>query len=123
MKRPTLVVLLALLMTMVMVLGASPALAGEKSGPPGPEGAEGDFTPINSYRANSICSFSGLNDEITYEEGPQGEPPEPTQTQSYGTFLVLLKSTFGLSAQEVKASGELPSPGFACNGKRGFLAG
>lgn len=111
MKRPTLVVLLALI---VMVLGASPALAGEVSGPPGPGGAEGQATPIADFwiggGAASICSFSGLNDLI--------EPQEPTRTQSYGTFLVLVKRVFDLSAQEaMEVLGE--SPGLSCNPTEG----
>ena len=108
MRRFNRIVVLGVLMVMVLVLSASAALAGEVKGPPGPGGAEGGATPVASYQARSICSFSGLNDEITYD----GEFPEPTQTQSYGTFLVLIKS-FGFSAQEVKQM--LPSPGVACN--------
>ncbi len=114
MKRPMRVVVLAALMVMMLVLSASAALAGEVKGPPGPGGAEGGETPIASYRAKSICSFSGLNDEITTE----GPFPEPTQTQSYGTFLVLIKKSMRISAQEAKQL--LPSPGFACNPTRGF---
>ena len=92
-------------------------IAFEVKGPPGPGGAEGGATPVAGFwtgdGAASICSFSGLNDEITTE----GEFPEPTQTQSYGTFLVLVKKTFGLSAQEAKAFlGE--SPGHECNPNR-----
>lgn len=111
MRRTTLVVALA----MVMVLStAAVAFAGEVKGPPGPDGATGGDTPIASFRAASICSFSGLNDEITFD----GEFPEPTRTQSYGTFLVLIKKSAGLSAQEVKQL--LPSPGVACNPTSGF---
>ncbi len=120
MRRSTRLVVLSMLIALMMVVGASAAIAGEVSGPPGEGGAEGSATPIADYRAKSICSFSGLNDVKTYEPGPDG-PPEPTQTQSYGTFLVLIKSTMGLSAQEAKQF--LPSPGFACNGRWGFLAG
>jgi hypothetical protein len=89
---------------------ATTAFAGEVKGPPGPDGATGGPTPVAGYVANSICSFSGLNDEIP---GDDPEFPEPTQTQSYGTFLVLIKSMSGMSAQEVKQL--LPSPGVACN--------
>ena len=108
MRRRSLVALLAALMVMAMTLGASAAFAGEVKGPPGPDGAEGGFTPIKSHTANSICSFSGLNDVI--------EPSEPTQTQSYGTFLVLIKKDAGLQA----AKAILPSPGVACNPNGGF---
>ncbi len=53
-------------------------------------------------QANSICAFSGLNDVIDEEE--------PTQTQSFGTFLVLLKNVFDLET----AKGILGSPGVEC---------
>lgn len=89
------------------------ASAGEVSGPPGPGGAEGAPTPVNQFwtgdGAASICSFSGLNDEVTAEE--------PTQTQSYGTFLVLVKQSAGVSTAEAKAIlGE--APGDSCNPTR-----
>jgi len=110
MRRRSTVALLAALMLMAMTFGASAAFAGEVSGPPGPDGAEGGATPVAGFwtgnGAASICSFSGLNDVI--------EPEEPTQTQSYGTFLVLVKKTFDLSTQDAKAFlGE--SPGHECN--------
>jgi len=49
--------------------------------------------------ANSICSFSGLNDDPT-------DPEDPGRVQSYG--------------QIVKAGGKAfaPSPGLLCNGHR-----
>ena len=117
MRRRSTVALLAALMLMVMTLGASAAFAGEVSGPPGPGGAEGGATPVADFwtggGAASICSFSGLNDVI--------EAEEPTQTQSYGTFLVLVMNTFDLSAQDAKAFlGE--SPGHECN-PNGFFLG
>jgi hypothetical protein len=107
MRRATL--LSGLVLVLVMAL-ASAASAGEVKGPPGEEGAEGGSTPIEGFwtgdGAASICSFSGLNDLI--------EEMEPTQTQSYGTFLVLIKKTLGVSVAEAKAIlGE--SPGEACN--------
>jgi hypothetical protein len=104
-----LVALLAALMVMAMALGASAALAGEVSGPPGEEGAEGEATPIAGFwsgdGAASICSFSGLNDEITDDE--------PTQTQSYGTFIV----AFG--KDNVDNNPEGGPPGLACNPTKG----
>lgn len=48
--------------------------------------------------ANSICSFSGLNDE------PDADPPEGGRVQSYGQYV-----RQGLKAEE-------PSPGMLCNG-------
>lgn len=113
-KRASLLMVLVLLLVMALAPVAS---AGEVKGPPGPGGAEGGATPIAGFwtgdGAASICSFSGLNDEITFE----GEFPEPTQTQSYGTFLVLIKKSLGVSAQEAKAILE-ESPGHACNPNR-----
>ena len=119
MRRRSTVALLAALMLMATTFGAGAALAGEKSGPPGPGGAEGGATPVADFwtggGAASICSFSGLNDEIITD--PESEDFEPTQTQSYGTFLVLFMNTFDLSAQDAKAFlGE--SPGHECNPNR-----
>lgn len=54
---------------------ATPALAGEITG-------TGADTPVNSYRASSICSFSGLNDD---------NRPTSDIAQSYGMIV----KTFG----------------------------
>jgi hypothetical protein len=110
MKRATMLGGLVLLLVMVMATAAS---AGEVKGPSGPGGAEGGTTPIDGFwtgdGAASICSFSGLNDVIDEEE--------PTRTQSYGTFLVLVKKQAGVSVQEAKEIlGE--SPGELCNPNR-----
>jgi hypothetical protein len=110
MRRATLLSGLVLLLVMAQ---ASIALAGEVTGPPGEGGAEGGPTPIEGFwtgdGAASICSFSGLNDVI--------DDFETTSTQSYGTFLVLVKTTFDLSTHDAKAFlGE--SPGDACNPNR-----
>lgn len=106
MKRASLVSALVMVLMMVM---ASAASAGEVKGPPGPDGATGGATPIQGFwtgdGAASICSFSGLNDVI--------EEEEPTLTQSFGTFQVLLREEFGLSVQEAKEI--LGSPGELCN--------
>jgi hypothetical protein len=115
-------IVLVLLMTLIMVFGASSALAGEAKGPSGPvsfenpdyPGATGGPTPVNGYIAQSICSFSGLNDVIIDEPGPKYEP---TLTQSYGTFIVL----FGKEAVDNDPHGG--SPGETCNGHTGLLAG
>lgn len=110
MKRAWLLVGLVALLAMAI---APAALAGESKGPSGPGGALGGTTPINGFwtgdGAASICSFSGLNDVIGGDE--------PTRTQSFGTFLVLVKSTFGLSPAEAKAILE-ETPGEACNPTR-----
>lgn len=83
------------------------AFAGEITGS-GKGGPNKDGTPaatIGAFttgeHANSICAFSGLAD------GGEGEPSGPGNVQNWG---------------HVDRSVE-PSPGFACNGHRGFLAG
>lgn len=53
--------------------------------------------------ANSICSYSGLNDE------PDAEGPDGGQTQSYGQLV--RKGV--LEPSQVKSGP--PSPGFFCN--------
>jgi hypothetical protein len=110
MKRASVLGGLVLLLVVALAPAAS---AGEVKGPPGEGGAEGGPTPIAGFwwgeGAASICSFSGLNDVI--------EETEPTQTQSYGTFLVLIKQTYGVSTAEAKAMlGEGPAD--ACNPTR-----
>ena len=81
----------------VILAAATPAAAGEVNG-------NGDPTPINSYRANSICSFSGLQD---------GNPPFPsTQVQNWGAIVASLR---GLPPA-------LPGPGVSCNGHSGVLS-
>lgn len=81
------------------------ALAGEVTGPPGPDGfATGESTPIADYVAHSICAFSGLN---AYHPGKEGE--YAGHVQSYGAIV----------SQGGKAFA--PSPGDACNGHTGEL--
>jgi hypothetical protein len=105
---------LLVIAAMAVAVLAIPAAAGEKSGPPGPGGAEGEYTPIAGFwtgdGAASICSFSGLNDEIITEPGPDYEP---TMTQSYGTFIGL----FGKEAVDNNPEGG--PPGLACNPTKG----
>ena len=86
---------------------AGPSFAGEVTGPPGPDGfATGSPTPIASYTANSICAFSGLN---AYHPGKEGA--YLGHVQNYGALVIQgLKSV-------------VPSPGDACNGHTGELAG
>jgi len=105
MRRASLLGTLALLMALAPV-----ASAGEVKGPPGPGGAEGGTTPIDGFflgeGAASICSFSGLNDEVSEEE--------PTQTQSFGTFMTLIMNIFGIGPHEAMEILE-EHPGEACN--------
>lgn len=110
MKKASFISVLVVLLLMALAPVAS---AGEVKGPPGPGGAEGGPTPIDGFfagtGAGSICSFSGLNDVV--------DEFETTSTQSYGTFLVLVKNTFDLGVHEAKAFlGE--SPGNECNPTR-----
>jgi hypothetical protein len=79
----------------VAALGAGPAFAGEDTG-------SGKRTAAPDH-ARSICLYSGLNLDVD----------EPGRTQSYGQ---------GVRAG-LKGTPELPSPGIACNGRTGFLAG
>jgi hypothetical protein len=81
----------------IAVMAAAPASAGEVNG-------NGGDLPL---KGASLCKYSGLNDEITEEE--------PTRTQSYGTFFVLIRNATGMSTKEFKDAGILPSPGLACN--------
>jgi hypothetical protein len=80
---------------LLISISASSALAGEITG-------NGKPTPIKSFRAHSICSFSGQNDR-TVNEGPTD-----TRVQNWGIT-------------------PNPMPGFhpgdSCNGHTGFLAG
>ena len=91
-----------------IAVAAGPAFAGEIKGPGSATGipvgqSQPTAAPLNT---NSICAFSGLNHLHA------GEPGElPIRTQSYGQLVAAgLKSQF-------------PSPGVACNGHSGFLAG
>ena len=86
----------------IAVMAASPASAGEVNG-------NGKELPL---KGASICKYSGLNDEQTADE--------PTRTQSYGTFLVLIRGLTGMSTKDFKDAGILPSPGDACNPTKGF---
>ena len=85
---------------LLLVLALAPAAgAGESRGPSGPGGATGGTTPVNGFwagtGAGSICSFSGLNDVI--------DETEPTRTQSYGTFIVLIMKQAGVDSATAKA--------------------
>jgi len=78
----------------LVAISSTSAFAGEVTG------TGGDTQ--GPAHANSICAFSGLNDNPA---------EEPGRTQNYG--------------QIVRAGGKAfaPSPGVACNGHTGFLAG
>jgi hypothetical protein len=92
----------------IAVVGAGPAFGGEIKGPGSPTGipvGESEAT-AGPEHANSICVYSGLNH---FHEGEFGELP--IRTQSYGQLVV------------AGYKGIVPSPGVACNGHTGFLAG
>jgi hypothetical protein len=92
----------------VSALGAGSAFAGEIKGPGSATGIPvGESSPTAApLNTHSICAFSGLN------HLHEGEPGElPIRTQSYGQLVA-----HGLKS-------EFPSPGVACNGHSGFLAG
>lgn len=92
---------------LLVLAGAGAAFAGEVTGPPGTDGfATGTSTPIAGYVAKSICAFSGLN---AYHPGKEGE--YLGNVQSYGALVI----------QGLKDY--IPSPGEACNGHTGELAG
>ena len=90
---------------LLTIAGAGAASAGEIAGPPGDGFATGHLTPIAGYVANSICAFSGLN---AFHPGKDAVFPV---VQSYGM------------AVRAGAKAFVPSPGDACNGHTGELAG
>jgi hypothetical protein len=87
------IVLLAAMLAMMAFL-AAPALAQDPLEGPGVE--------TGTDHANSICSFSGLNDHDPLE-------PPGGRTQSYGQEVIS-----GHIDPSVVKSGE-PSPGLLCN--------
>jgi hypothetical protein len=78
----------------VVSMSGGTAFAGERGG-------NGEATPINEYRANSICSFSGLDDMDFLE------PVQPGVVQNWGSIPKEIR--------EFLAS-EGHHPGEACNG-------
>jgi hypothetical protein len=94
---------------MVVVGGPSAVLAGEVDG-------TGGLTPINGFRAGSICSFSGLDDGSESGAGVQ-----PGVTQNWGTSAVRGEATNGGVAEFAKAGViKAEGPGTAC---RGYASG
>jgi hypothetical protein len=97
----------------IAAIGAGSAFAGEIRGPGSPTGVvAGESTPTAApEHTNSICAFSGLNHLHLNPDGTPMEGELLTRTQSYGQLV----------AAGFKA--DIPSPGVACNGHDGFLAG
>ena len=77
-------------LALIAAIAATPAIAGEIGG-------NGEYTPVNGGVANSICAFSGRNDDTS---GPSD------LVQSYGQIIAAFR-------------GRAPFhgiPGTACNG-------
>ncbi|HEU4972656.1 MAG TPA: hypothetical protein VFT35_12105 [Gaiellaceae bacterium] len=124
MKRLLVVAAVAILATAVGAgVGARSAAAGEVTGncnhAKSEKAADNCKTDQNA-NANSICSFSGQNDnpESTDPENPGGK------TQSYGQAV----RAGGADPRTENPSNPpdpdaTPHPGAACNGEHGFLSG
>lgn len=109
----------------VVGMGASAAFAGERTGncnnaKPGSAAADNCKKGQNE-NSNSICSFSGQNDDpngLDPENGPGGT------SQSYGQ-----QNKLGISDPSTENPGKVGQgvrtahPGYACNGDHGFFAG
>jgi hypothetical protein len=89
------------------LLTAPSAFAGEATGN---FGRTGKVTPIASYNAQSICSFSGQNPERFLD--PTDPDYEPGRTQSWGQIPKAVRDTFPAEMH----------PGMACNGHTGLIA-
>jgi hypothetical protein len=128
MRKKSLLVLLAIATfaaAVVVGMGASAAFAGEVTGncnnaPAGSPAADNCKEDQNA-NANSICAFSGQNDN---PDAPldQAVPPGPGgPSQSYGQ-----ENRLGLRDPSADNPGQGDSdffPGNACNGNSGFLSG
>ena len=108
-------------MATIVVAGVSvggTAFAGEVTGGPNPKP-----TPVDSYTAGSICSFSGQNDvpagDIDPETG-QLDPLSVGRVQSWGQTLNLAAATFLPAGTKGKSAltGDIHSfgPGASCRG-------
>lgn len=78
----------------VVGMSSGAAFAGERGG-------NGEATPINDYRANSICSFSGLED-MDFED-----PVQPGVVQNWGIIPKAFRDFLASEGHH---------PGQACNG-------
>jgi hypothetical protein len=109
-------------------VGVTAASAGEgtgncnnaKQGSPAADNCKRD----QNANSNSICSFSGQNDDPTGAGPPPGINGPGGTSQSYGQDVKL-----GLSDPSTENPGKVGQgvltfhPGYACNGDHGFLAG
>jgi hypothetical protein len=96
---------------LVVAMGGA-ASAGEITG-------NGEFTPINGFRAGSICSFSGQNDDPT----GGGDPFQDGQVQNWGKVVEDAKVFIGDGDHGVNELAHeilIEGPGTNC---RGFASG
>jgi hypothetical protein len=96
---------------LVVTMGGA-ASAGEITG-------NGKPTPVNGFRAGSICSFSGQNDDPT----GGGDPFQEGQVQNWGKVLEDAKALIGdgdNGANELAHEIRIEGPGTNC---RGFASG
>lgn len=93
-------------LTTLLVLGiGAGAWAGEVTG-------KGDPTPIQSYRAGSICSFSGQNDDPD-----STEPLDGGRVQSFGDLVQEVVRTVGYrGASTLTGDIATDGPGAHCRG-------
>jgi hypothetical protein len=101
----------------VVTMGAGgTAFAGEINGS-GEHGNpnKSELTPINSYQAGSICSFSGLNDDPS----GGGDPFQDGQVQNWGKVVEDAKVFVGdgdHGANELASQIQNEGPGTNCRG-------
>ena len=78
-------------------------------------GGNGELTPINSYRAGSICSFSGLNDDPS----GGGDPFQAGHTQNWGQAVGVAKQLLTTDSHGVSSIADqihVEGPGTNCQG-------
>jgi hypothetical protein len=100
----------ALSSVVVAAVGAGSAFAGESTGN---FERTGKTTPIATFVASSICSFSGQNPERFLDPTDPESGFEPGRTQSWGQIPKQVRDVIRATEH----------PGIACNGHSGFLAG
>jgi len=90
-----------------IVVTPTAAFAGEIGG-------GGKPTPIDSFNANSICSFSGQNDDPT----GGGDPFQAGHTQTWGQTKNVAKELLGdgRGASAITGLMHEMGPGTSCNG-------
>jgi hypothetical protein len=89
------------------------AFAGEVTGGPSPKP-----TPINDFgHAQSICAFSGQNDDPTGAGGTK--PLEVGRTQNWGQTQA---NALAISPEELANQRATRAPSITCNGNTGIIA-